>query len=478
MGRRPGGCNSRLVWFSKSSTAVGNGLAFWPALFLCLVRGICGSLTRPAATGAQVAYWFQATSHSRAFPVKLTTALSNPARDPVTIALERQRNKIMFRLDLALGARLKIVEGTRMVIRYRVQEFAKQAGLTAKALRHYERVGLLVPQRSTAGYRLYSEAHLKRLEQIVALKFLGLSLREIRTTLERTPEQLPEALRMQRRGLQERQAQLARAVRAIEAAERTLASDPSAAPEALYKVIEVMKLQKIAETMRRYYSTDEEWEKRREYYEDGPGPEWRILYRDAAALLDEDPASEKVQALANRWLALTIRARNGDPAVVQDSAKAWLNRAQWPAALQARLAEFRLEEVADLIRKAALCARRKYFTATAWAKVEETRRRAGQLMPPTWQTHVDVFHAAEAALSERPDYEHVQGIAGQWKALFEVDSGGDAEVKAGLENCWVDRRNWSPVVRWMEEAVHMMDGGRFDRVADFLDGAATYGSRL
>jgi len=65
---------------------------------------------------------------------------------------------------------------------------------------------------------------------------------------------------------------------------------------------------------------------------------------DAAALLDEDPASEKVQALANRWLALTIRARNGDSAVVQDSAKALLNGAQWPAALQARLAEFRLEE--------------------------------------------------------------------------------------------------------------------------------------
>src|SRR5215469_17081408 len=106
----------------------------------------------------------------------------------------------------------------------RVQEFAKLAGITSKALRHYERVGLLKPARSNSGYRLYSERDLNRLEQIVALRFLGLPLREIRTALERTPEELPEALRLQRRALKEKQAQLARAVRAIDAAERTLAS--------------------------------------------------------------------------------------------------------------------------------------------------------------------------------------------------------------------------------------------------------------
>ena len=52
----------------------------------------------------------------------------------------------------------------------RVQEFAKLAGITSKALRHYERVGLLKPARSNAGYRLYSERHLDRLEHIVRLK--------------------------------------------------------------------------------------------------------------------------------------------------------------------------------------------------------------------------------------------------------------------------------------------------------------------
>jgi DNA-binding transcriptional MerR regulator len=135
---------------------------------------------------------------------------------------------------------------------YRVQEFAKLAGITGKTVRHYERVGLLVPRRSLAGYRLYSELHLDRLEQIIALKFLGLRLRDIRTALDRTPEQLPEALRMQRRALEEKKAQLARAIRAIEAAEGAVASDPSAGPAALQKVIVVIKLQDAAETILQY----------------------------------------------------------------------------------------------------------------------------------------------------------------------------------------------------------------------------------
>jgi len=136
----------------------------------------------------------------------------------------------------------------------RVQEFAKLAGITSKALRHYERVGLLKPARSNSGYRLYSERDFNRLEQIVALRFLGLPLREIRTALERTPEELPEALRMQRRALLEKQAQVARAIRAIEATEGALASDSSAGPTALQKLIEVIRLQNAAETMRRYYT--------------------------------------------------------------------------------------------------------------------------------------------------------------------------------------------------------------------------------
>ena len=62
---------------------------------------------------------------------------------------------------------------------YKAQEFSSLAGVTIKALYHYERVGLLEPARSASGYRMYSAHDLERLEQIVALKFLGIPLREM-----------------------------------------------------------------------------------------------------------------------------------------------------------------------------------------------------------------------------------------------------------------------------------------------------------
>jgi hypothetical protein len=305
------------------------------------------------------------------------------------------------------------------------------------------------------------------------LKFLGLPLKEIGTALERTPRELPEALRMQRRALQEKQASVGRAIRAIEAAERALAADQTAGTLAFQKIIEVIKVQDAIEAMKRYYSTDEAWEKRKRYYEEGPGPEWRALYRDAAELLGEDPASERVQAVADRWLLLTVRAANGDTAVLQDSGKAWLDRANWPAPMKARMAEFRLEEIAALIQEAALCSRKKYFSQEAWDAVVNARKQFGRAMPPTWQAHVDLFHDVEAVLGEDPAGDQAQRLASRWTALLDEDSARDPGVKAGLVKCWADRRNWSAVVRWRQEGMHRMSGEQFERVADFLDRAVS-----
>lgn len=69
---------------------------------------------------------------------------------------------------------------------YQPHEFAKRAGVTVRALHHYDRLGLLKPSgRSGAGYRLYSDIDFVRLEQIVALKFIGFPLSQIRDLLNR-----------------------------------------------------------------------------------------------------------------------------------------------------------------------------------------------------------------------------------------------------------------------------------------------------
>ena len=78
---------------------------------------------------------------------------------------------------------------------YHVHEFAQLAGVTVKALHHYERLGLLRPRRNQTGYRLCAARDFGALEQIIALKFLGLSLRKVRGVLVRSDLELRYALR-------------------------------------------------------------------------------------------------------------------------------------------------------------------------------------------------------------------------------------------------------------------------------------------
>ena len=58
-------------------------------------------------------------------------------------------------------------------------EVARRFGVSIKALRLYERRGLLKPLRSEAGWRTYGPDQIARLHQILALKGLGLSLASI-----------------------------------------------------------------------------------------------------------------------------------------------------------------------------------------------------------------------------------------------------------------------------------------------------------
>ena len=67
----------------------------------------------------------------------------------------------------------------------RIGEIAKALGTTTKALRHYERMGVLrPPQRSDQDYRVYDENDLWRARQVVNLRRIGLSIEEIRGLFE------------------------------------------------------------------------------------------------------------------------------------------------------------------------------------------------------------------------------------------------------------------------------------------------------
>lgn len=67
--------------------------------------------------------------------------------------------------------------------RWRVGEAARQAGVSVRALHHYETAGLLAPARTGSGHRTYSLEDVRQLQRIAGLRRMGVSLAEIRACL-------------------------------------------------------------------------------------------------------------------------------------------------------------------------------------------------------------------------------------------------------------------------------------------------------
>src|SRR5688572_30098907 len=102
---------------------------------------------------------------------------------------------------------------------YQVKEVAHLSGLTVRTLHHYDSIGLLVPSdRSAAGYRLYDDDDLLRLQQIVIGRELGLSLEAIRRSLDDPCFDRRRALLTQRTELAARAERATEMIRAIDAA--------------------------------------------------------------------------------------------------------------------------------------------------------------------------------------------------------------------------------------------------------------------
>ncbi|AZM44459.1 MerR family transcriptional regulator [Streptomyces sp. WAC 06738] len=103
---------------------------------------------------------------------------------------------------------------------YSVGQVSAFAGVTVRTLHHYDKAGLLSPSdRSHAGYRLYSEADLVRLQQILFYRELGFPLDEIAAIFKEPQANPLERLRARQRELSE---EIARLQRLAEVAERAI----------------------------------------------------------------------------------------------------------------------------------------------------------------------------------------------------------------------------------------------------------------
>lgn len=123
-----------------------------------------------------------------------------------------------------------------------VKDLSKLTGVSVQTLHHYDRISLLKPSlRLSNRYRLYSEKDLLKLQQIVALKYFGFELTQIKKLLSGNVA-IEEHFSAQARFLAEKADALREASQTLKSILAECSQDKSIPWESIIKLIEVYRM--------------------------------------------------------------------------------------------------------------------------------------------------------------------------------------------------------------------------------------------
>jgi MerR family transcriptional regulator, thiopeptide resistance regulator len=188
---------------------------------------------------------------------------------------------------------------------YSVGKAANLAGVTVKALHHYDEIGLLSPvERSEAGYRIYGDADLQRLQQILFYRELGLALEEIATILDDPRTDAVGHLRRQRGLLTERIGRLSKMVAAIDREMEAREMDIKLTPEERLEVFGDFRPEDHEEEVERRWGDTEAYRQSRRRVAGYTKEDWlrikaeaKQVEEDLAAAFEAGAAPESERAM-------------------------------------------------------------------------------------------------------------------------------------------------------------------------------------
>lgn len=202
---------------------------------------------------------------------------------------------------------------------------ARRFGVSVKALRVYEKAGLLKPARTMAGWRIYQAPELERLSAILALKQLGLPLKRIGELL-RGRGDLAAALVLQEAALEDAKSEAEQALALVRAARAKLAQSGHLSPDELGSLVRSTAMSEFKwndkmETLAQKHYTPEQLQELRSRpftAEDQArvSAAWAEVFSDIEALgPDADPTTGRALEIGRRAQALIAEFTQGDPAM-------------------------------------------------------------------------------------------------------------------------------------------------------------------
>lgn len=129
----------------------------------------------------------------------------------------------------------------------KISEFARRSGVTVKTLLHYDKIGLLQPSLKTeAGYRIYCDEDFIKLQQITTLKFIGLSLEEIKQLINTKGQNIESIISVQIRALEEKKKHIETVITALNKAEKQIQNNSVLEVVQLIDIIKITNMETVA----------------------------------------------------------------------------------------------------------------------------------------------------------------------------------------------------------------------------------------
>lgn len=212
-----------------------------------------------------------------------------------------------------------------------IGELAKKLGVTVRTLQYYDKQGLLTPSAKTSGgRRFYTKKDMIKLHQILSMKYLGFSLDDIKNGWMKldTPEDVMEALELQRQMLKEQEERISQALLATEILQQEVRQMHTVDFDKYSNI--VLLLREKSESYWLFKFLGEKLSKHVSEHFGNNIHEWAELYKrwnatcDATILLEKEGVpweSEEAQRIAKEWWDMTLDFSGGDLSLVEELKK-------------------------------------------------------------------------------------------------------------------------------------------------------------
>lgn len=200
---------------------------------------------------------------------------------------------------------------------YTIGQLSKQTGVTVRTLDYYDEINLITPSSKTSGgHRLYDDDNVMRLQQVLALKYMGFSLEKIKMSLRDSKKTWQQSIKEQIDMVHQEQERLTMMEKALQGISYSIEFEGDMNWSIVFSIIQLFQkgpehafqahvehlspedIQKVIQFNNEMTEEDIE--------------EWMSSIQEIKAHIGIDPASKKARNLAERWMNLADKVFGND----------------------------------------------------------------------------------------------------------------------------------------------------------------------